>query len=239
MTALISSIREIWGKNCFCWRHYKFLLTSVYVSLHISMCFHNVFHGYVCCSKSNVCLFACLCKEMHVLLLAVYLFVCLFLCFAALRLYYSIRALFYSSCMRKSFQSDCLLCLCFGSLRVNLDMGKLVYSWMIQRDKKIPDTIVRNSTIPEELGRIVYLLSDKTGTLTQNEMVSTKIIKFILFYFVSVCLSVYSPFFFLCVHHFLCLSLLSCLVICFIYSLFGYLPCLPVCYCLQLCICPT
>ena len=160
------------------------------------MCFHNVFHGYVCCSKSNVCLFACLCKEMHVLLLAVYLFVCLFLCFAALRLYYSIRALFYSSCMRKSFQSDCLLCLCFGSLRVNLDMGKLVYSWMIQRDKKIPDTIVRNSTIPEELGRIVYLLSDKTGTLTQNEMVSTKIIKFILFYFVSVCLSVYSPFFF-------------------------------------------
>ena len=60
-------------------------------------------------------------------------------------------------------------CLC--SLRVNLDMGKVVYSWMIQRDKNIPETVVRSTTIPEELGRIQYLLSDKTGTLTQNEMV--------------------------------------------------------------------
>jgi phospholipid-translocating ATPase len=66
-----------------------------------------------------------------------------------------------------SFKS---LCLAF-SLRVNLDMGKAVYSWMIQRDDKIPGTVVRSTTIPEEMGRITYLLSDKTGTLTQNEMV--------------------------------------------------------------------
>ncbi|XP_075701527.1 putative phospholipid-transporting ATPase IIA [Rhinoderma darwinii] len=57
------------------------------------------------------------------------------------------------------------------SLRVNLDMGKIVYSWMIRRDPKIPGTVVRSSTIPEQLGRISYLLTDKTGTLTQNEMV--------------------------------------------------------------------
>ncbi|XP_036372248.1 probable phospholipid-transporting ATPase IIB isoform X3 [Megalops cyprinoides] len=57
------------------------------------------------------------------------------------------------------------------SLRVNLDMGKSAYGWMITRDENIPGTVVRTSTIPEELGRLVYLLTDKTGTLTQNEMI--------------------------------------------------------------------
>ncbi|XP_047382561.1 probable phospholipid-transporting ATPase IIB isoform X3 [Sciurus carolinensis] len=56
------------------------------------------------------------------------------------------------------------------SLRVNLDMGKAAYGWMIMKDENIPGTVVRTSTIPEELGRLVYLLTDKTGTLTQNEM---------------------------------------------------------------------
>lgn len=61
------------------------------------------------------------------------------------------------------------------SLRVNLEMGRVVYSQMIQRDIEISGTLVRTTTIPEDLGRIAYLLTDKTGTLTKNEMVFKKI----------------------------------------------------------------
>lgn len=61
------------------------------------------------------------------------------------------------------------------SLRVNLDMGKAFYSWQMQNDPEVKGTVVRSTTIPEELGRISYLLTDKTGTLTQNEMVFKKI----------------------------------------------------------------
>jgi len=61
------------------------------------------------------------------------------------------------------------------SLRVNLDMAKVYYCYGIYKDEEIPGTIPRNSTIPEELGRIQYLLTDKTGTLTQNDMVFKKL----------------------------------------------------------------
>eukprot|EP01059_Diplonema_ambulator_P007653 TRINITY_DN17146_c0_g1_i1.p1 TRINITY_DN17146_c0_g1~~TRINITY_DN17146_c0_g1_i1.p1 ORF type:complete len:1140 (+),score=434.95 TRINITY_DN17146_c0_g1_i1:152-3421(+) len=61
------------------------------------------------------------------------------------------------------------------SLRVNLDMGKAVYSFFIMRDAQIKGVVVRNSNLPEELGRIGYLFSDKTGTLTKNEMVFKKL----------------------------------------------------------------
>lgn len=56
-------------------------------------------------------------------------------------------------------------------LKMNLDFSKLFYCYTINRDASIEGTIVRNSQIPEELGRVEYLLSDKTGTLTKNEMV--------------------------------------------------------------------
>ena len=61
------------------------------------------------------------------------------------------------------------------SLRVNLDVSKTYFSLMINRDESIKDTIARNSTIPEELGRITYVFTDKTGTLTKNEMIFKKI----------------------------------------------------------------
>lgn len=56
------------------------------------------------------------------------------------------------------------------SMRVNLDMAKIAYSLFFENDRKMPGCTVRNSNLPEELGRIEYILSDKTGTLTQNEM---------------------------------------------------------------------
>lgn len=59
------------------------------------------------------------------------------------------------------------------SLRVNLDMGKSAYGWMIMKDENIPGTVVRTSTIPEELGRLVYLLTDKTGERKEEASAST------------------------------------------------------------------
>lgn len=40
------------------------------------------------------------------------------------------------------------------SLRVNVDISKIYYTICISKDENIEGTIPRNSTIPEELGRI-------------------------------------------------------------------------------------
>ena len=63
-------------------------------------------------------------------------------------------------------------CQYLPSLRVNLDLGKIVYAYQIEHDPDVSDTIVRSSTIPEELGRIEYLFTDKTGTVTKNGITS-------------------------------------------------------------------
>jgi phospholipid-translocating ATPase len=55
------------------------------------------------------------------------------------------------------------------SLRLNLDFSKLFFSKGISTDEDI-GAVARNSTIPEELGRISVIFSDKTGTITANEM---------------------------------------------------------------------
>ena len=61
------------------------------------------------------------------------------------------------------------------SLRVNLDLAKIYYSKCIDSDKSIFETITRNSNIPEQLGRVEVLFTDKTGTLTKNVMKMRKI----------------------------------------------------------------
>jgi len=42
-------------------------------------------------------------------------------------------------------------------------------------DSGIKGCVPRNASVPEELSRVEYIFTDKTGTLTKNEMTMKKL----------------------------------------------------------------
>ena len=65
--------------------------------------------------------------------------------------------------------------ICSISLRTVLDVIKIYCSYKFEFDPHLKGCLVRNSAIPEEVGYLDYLFTDKTGTLTKNEMKLRKI----------------------------------------------------------------
>lgn len=62
------------------------------------------------------------------------------------------------------------------SLYVMLEVVKLGQAFLIRRDVSIYDeqsgfTLCRNSDLIEEMGQVEFIFSDKTGTLTLNQMI--------------------------------------------------------------------
>ncbi|KAI4291459.1 phospholipid-translocating ATPase [Pancytospora philotis] len=61
------------------------------------------------------------------------------------------------------------------SLKVTINLARICYVRMVQTCPHLQGVIVRSSSMQEELGRISFFLTDKTGTLTKNEMVMKKV----------------------------------------------------------------
>lgn len=57
------------------------------------------------------------------------------------------------------------------SLRTSVELARFFHKRHIEKS----NVFVRNSNLPEELGRISYVVSDKTGTLTRNQMEMKKV----------------------------------------------------------------
>eukprot|EP01083_Nonionella_stella_P079459 218061_1 len=63
------------------------------------------------------------------------------------------------------------------SLKVSLDLTKLYHAYLIRWDRNMYDPIsntpahAANTAISEDLGQLDYVLTDKTGTLTENRMI--------------------------------------------------------------------
>jgi phospholipid-translocating ATPase len=60
-------------------------------------------------------------------------------------------------------------------MRINLDLSKMYFSYMISNDSDMHGSKSHNYSVVEELGRIQYLVTDKTGTLTNKQMGLKKI----------------------------------------------------------------
>jgi len=54
------------------------------------------------------------------------------------------------------------------SLRLALDFAKIYWKIMVGKDTEVAETRIRNTRVAEDLGKINYLILDKTGTITKN-----------------------------------------------------------------------
>lgn len=110
--------------------------------------------------------------DLEVNRLSKFLFLCMVLMALCIEILDGFQAHWYINLFRYILLLSAIIPI---SLRVNMDMAKIYYCYTISKDTDIPNTIPRNSDIPEELGRIQFLLTDKTGTLTQNDMIFKKL----------------------------------------------------------------
>ncbi|EAS04930.2 phospholipid-translocating P-type ATPase, flippase family protein (macronuclear) [Tetrahymena thermophila SB210] len=60
-------------------------------------------------------------------------------------------------------------------LKINLEMVKIYFTFRINNDPDMEGVNFKDQNIPEELGRVQFLLADKTGTLTKNEMIFNRV----------------------------------------------------------------